>query len=619
MNSESKIYESFESAEIFGINYNSNQQTVKCPSDECRARKKSNAKTLSINIQQGVFNCHHCEFSGKVKDQNFTMIPKKEYLYPKENNSLLGEFWINWFATRGIEKRVIEYFKLGEFTHKGKKWVTFPYYRDKKLINNKNRSEEKGFSLTAGAELIFWNIDAIKGLKEVVVVEGEIDCMSLYQSSIFNGLSVPNGASKGSMKLEYLDNCWQAFENVEKIILFTDNDEPGLALRDELARRLGRDRCWVVDYPEGCKDANDILVKLGTEKVNQTVKLSKPFPIEDISTPSDYLEEVLEYHRNGFPEGDKIGYSSFDNLLSFRPGEMTIITGIPNSGKSAFLDQILIRLSSRHGWKHGVLSREQWPHAIHVTKLTQIFSGKGLRSKEMTEKIIRQSNQFLNEHFVLFGIKDLTVKGILAKAKQLVLQRGIKSLVVDPWNTLTHDKNGFGTETEYINEVLKAFVEFKDLYGVHIFLVAHPKKIMKDGTGENKKFAVPEMYDISGSSHFFNMTDNGISVYRNLGTRSQKANPLGDTVTAHIQKVRNFFIGQQGSTTFDFNYMTGNYAEEYMGFENEIDLWLFNQNKQNTPPQQVIFSQEKPNLTDLNKLDITTAFDYEPNVGIPPF
>lgn len=608
-----KLFDSFEQAGIHGVNNRSENQKVTCPecSDE---RKNKSDKCLSVSAKKGTWNCHHCGWSGGIKNPDFKPMEQKVYVKPENKSLPFSGATKKWFNDRGIEDRVLEYFKVGEQRRGDATWISFPYYRDKELVNIKWRNRaEKDFRLMPKAELVFFNLDSIKDKKEVTIVEGEIDAMALYQAGVFSVLSVPNGASKGSLQLEYLDNCWDAFDHVEKIILFTDNDEPGLRLREELARRLGRDRCVIVEYPEACKDANEVLVSHGSKGLSDVVRNAKPYPIEDISVPSDYLEQVLYYHRHGFPTGDKVGFAEFDDHMSFRPGELTVVTGIPNSGKSNFVDQILIRLSSRHGWKHGILSREQWPHSIYVTKLTQIFTGKGLRSREMTEQMIINSNKFLNQHFFLFGIADMTLTGIIEKARRLVLQHGIKCLVIDPWNTLTHDRTGSSSETEYVNEVLKKLCEFKDLYSVHIILVAHPKKIMMEGKEGAKKYATPTPYDISGSSHFFNMADNCLTPYRNLGTNSGKAGGLGDTVTVNQQKCRNFFIGKQGSVLFDYNVRAGTYAEESQPFECEYDRWMHETKQTQAAPIPISFPSSPPALTDINKLPVNNSFDLQPN------
>ena len=607
--SNSNIYESFEAADIYGVNYNAAQVKLACPKCQDERKNHKTDKPLSVNPAEGTWLCHHCGWKGGLKNHDYRPIIEKEYKYPQSFEPSVSAFWDKWFKNRGIEKHVLDYFAIGEFDYKGVKWVKFPYKRESALINAKSRSENKDFRLSPGAELIFFNLDAIKQKKECVITEGEIDAMSLHQSNVFNAVSVPNGASKGSMKLEYFDNCFGYFTPIEKVILFTDNDEPGIALRDELARRIGKDKCWIIRYPEGCKDANEVLIKHGSNFLKELVENAEPYPVEDISKPSDYLARVLEYKRNGFPVGDKIGYSEFDKLLSFRPGELTIISGIPNSGKSNALDQILIRLSSRCGWRHGVLSREQFPHDIHVTKLTQIFAGKALHQEDLSEDAIRKTNKFLDHHFFLFGITDLTIEGIIAKARMLVMKYGIKSLVVDPWNTLTHDKTNSDSETDYINEVLQKFVAFKDMYTCHVFLVAHPKKMQTEIVDGKKRIAMPNLYDIAGSNNFFNVMDNGLIIYRNLGTRGGKKHPLGDTVTWSVQKVRTWFIGMQGTVNFDYNYTAGTYAEEMTDFESEHDYWLYKTRQVSEPPKSMFVDRELPQLTDISKLPIKTSFD----------
>lgn len=600
MTSDSKLHDSFESAGIHGINPNASQQKTHCP--QCHeTRRNKRDKSLFVSPQKGLWKCFHCDWTGGLKDSKYEAPQKREYDVPAEpKHKPLGEKIISWFETRAITKETLEKFKIFEQDGQNQKWISFPYYRNRRLVNIKKRNAKKDFRLSTNAELIFFNLDSVFGQDEIIITEGEIDCMSVDQCGFSNVVSVPNGAQKGNARMEYLDNCFEYFEGAKKFILCVDNDEAGQILSEELSRRLGREKCHTVEYPDGCKDINEVLVKHGSDSVVNVIKTCKQHPVVGINKPLEYLEEVLNYHLNGFPKGDSIGYDILDELISFREAELTVITGVPNSGKSAWLDQVLIRLSSRHGWRHGVLSREQWPHSIHMTKLVQIFSGKGLRTKEMNQDIIKSSMKFLDDHLFLFGIDDLTLDGVLEKAKQLVLRFGIKSLVIDPWNTLDHDMKGVN-ETEYIRQALKKIVLFKDMFSVHVFIIAHPTKIMTDSKGT---FVVPNLYSISGSAHWFNMVDNGICVFRNLGTRDNKSDPIGDTVTVYTQKVRNFFVGKQGNTTFDYNYLTGNYSQEDAPFENEMDRWMYENKVTSVKPEPQIISIPLPGLSDLTKLNI---------------
>jgi DNA primase len=178
--------------------------------------------------------------------------PQSKRIYkrpiPTAVKSELSPRVMKWFDTRGITTKTLTEFKITECSEWMPKAnavtdaICFNYYRNDELINIKYRAAEKDFKLSKDAELIFYNIDAVKGEELVIVTEGEIDCLSIAQTGLKNVVSVPNGASGGTQKLEYLNNCFDDFKDVKCIILFTDNDAPGMALRDELGRRFGFDR-----------------------------------------------------------------------------------------------------------------------------------------------------------------------------------------------------------------------------------------------------------------------------------------------------------------------------------------------------------------------------------------
>ena len=224
-------------------NRSSGQIKTTCP--KCsHTRKKKSDPCLSVNIDQGYYNCHNCQWSGSVLFKK-----KLEYVLPKINPGKLSDKIIDYFKTRSISMQTLIDFKITEsmkYFHaldRKTKAINFNYYRDNELINIKYRDSRKNFSLEKNAELIFYNLDQIKDQESCYIVEGEIDALSLHEAGIKNVISVPNGASSGSQKLDYLDNCIKYFNNKKEIILCCDHDDPGLALRNELARRLGKYRC----------------------------------------------------------------------------------------------------------------------------------------------------------------------------------------------------------------------------------------------------------------------------------------------------------------------------------------------------------------------------------------
>jgi twinkle protein len=536
-----------------------------CP--KCKdTRKNKGDKSLSVNIDEKVWNCHHCGWAGRLIEKK-----QKEHVRPKQAELKLSQNAQEYLKSRGFTPYTIQRFNLCESSEfmpqkaKEMNCLNFGYYRNGELINIKYRSGSKDFKMVAGAELILFNLDSLEKAEECVITEGEFDCMAAAESGYYEVVSVPNGASKGNQKLEYLDNCYESFELIKKIIIATDNDEAGISLKMELARRLGRHRCWYIIYPDNCKDLNEILIKHGKSTVKECITNAQPFPVEGVFRVQDIESELDYYYDNGFQGGDTIGSTEFDKIFSFRRGELTTITGIPGSGKSAKLDDWLIRLSSRMGWKHGVCSPENQPVSIHISKLASCFIGKPFyranRSSRMSKMEWDFAKYFINDYFFFFNVGEveMTVDGIIEKAAELVTRYGIDSLVMDPWNTLEHNLPIGMSETQFVSKSLTRITNFAKSYGIHIFLVAHPTKLQKDkATG---KFEIPNLYNISGSAHFFNKTDNGITVYRDYET---------NLITVYVQKVRFFFVGKIGFVSYNYDLDTGRYAEDGLSFEREV-------------------------------------------------
>jgi twinkle protein len=523
------------------------------------SRKDKRGKCLSVNISEGLWNCHNCGWKGTINKTE--KMEKKVYQIPVLNNTGLSDKTLEWFVSnRKVSKSTVMRFGLTESmewmpqVEKEMNCINFNYFRDEKLVNIKFRDGKKNFKMAKDAELVFYNLDSIKDSEEAIICEGEIDCMSFYESGLYNVVSVPNGASKGSQRLEYLDNCWKYFEGKKKIIIATDGDEPGIALRDELARRLGKERCWIFQYPEECKDANEILVKAGPEVLKKCMDYIIEFPLEGITSISDIEERINNIYKNGYPKGHRIGFNSLDEFITWRTGEFTAVTGIPGSGKSEFIDQVTLKLSVLHDWKWAVFSAENQPEELHFAKLSEKYIGKSFYSTnseyKMDHEELHKSKVFVNDHFFFVNINEInvTLDGLLAKARELILRKGINGFLIDPWNYIEHKIPHGYTETQYISEALTKISRFCKVNNIHIIVVAHPTKIQK----EDGKYRVATMYDIAGSAHWFNKIDNGMSVYRDFET---------GLVDVHVQKIRFKFIGQIGKASFTWDKYTGKYSE----------------------------------------------------------
>ena len=505
---------------------------TKCP--QCTPTRKNKAdESLSVNVEKGVYNCHNCGWSGSVKFK-----PKEDYVLPPKIEINLSAKIIDWFKGRGIYEATLAHWKVGESVtympqvKNNRKTINFNYYKDGQLTNVKFRDSEKNFKMVSGAELIFYGLDNINELKTVYIVEGEMDALSLHEAGIYSVCSVPNGASKGNQRLEYLDNCWRSFEDKDEIVICTDNDEAGLQLRAELARRFGHYRCKYVDFGE-YKDANEVLVAKGAETLRSIVKSAKNFPLEGVLSISDIWDDVLQYNEKGVTNYD-IGLGGSNEYFKLAMGEWTVITGIPNSGKSDIVDQICVNVAMKYDFRCAMFSPESFPYEGHIKRVAN-----KLNETNCSNDQLNQTKDFIEEHFywVKIDLKNLTLEAILNHFRDLVFQKGVNVCVIDPWNMLDHSAQ---KDHSYIGRVLSQITQFCQQTNTHLFLVAHPRKIESD----NNRYKKPTLYDISGSADFFNKCYNGIICYRNIGYPTSYGS---DSVDIYIEKVKRKENGGLGS------------------------------------------------------------------------
>lgn len=527
-----------------------------CP--KCsHTRKKKKDKSLSVDLTTGMFNCHHagCDFRGCAKQ---IIREKKTYTPPVQRLEKLSPKRIEWFESRGISNNTLLRLKVSECVewmqqHEKKvPCICFNYYRNEQLVNIKFRGPQKSFKLSKDAELIFYNLDSIKGEEEITIVEGEMDCLSLHESGIYSVVSVPNGASGGSMKLEYLDNCWEEFESAKRIVLAIDNDEAGNSLREELARRLGKERVYIVQYPAGCKDFNDVLMKHGKEEVKRVHAAKKEWPIEGIITMDEMYDTICTWYEHGYPKGARTRIPGLDDLLTFAPGQLTIVTGIPGHGKDEYCNWITTSLAQHEGWKWAICGFEEEPEQT-VTKLVEKLVGKSFdfrkdRSQRISVEEFERGILFVDRFFYFYKTEaiDTDVESLLTIAERLVLKYGINGLVLNPWNWI--DNLSGMEEIEYISWALSKIIRFARKRGVHVILIAHTTKMLKDK--QTKKFEIPNLYSISGSAHFYNKTHNGITVYRDDESES---------VDVYVQKVKQSWLGQKGYSSYKYDTYTRQY------------------------------------------------------------
>jgi twinkle protein len=521
-------------------------------------RKNKTAKCATIYLDTAWFTCNHCGEKGQLhtyKRQNQT----ETFLRPPV--ALSQRDWsidmVQWFKARSIEINTLKSLRIGHGvewmpqTQQNTKVILFNYYLHGKLINIKYRDGKKNFKLFKGAEKIMYNLDAIIHTKDCVIVEGEIDAASYVEAGIENVVSVPNGFNlKGDLNLDYVTSCYEFFENKEKIYLALDNDEAGKKGQSELIRRFGAEKIWLVDFKD-CKDANEYLIKYGKELLAKTIADATQCPLEDVRTVFDLRKRLREFYLNGNDQGYKISLNGWDEIFSTYLGQCIAVTGIPSSGKSDFVDQMCVGFNLNYQWKIAFASPENNPVEMHMDKILRRTAGFTPRTEaQLDNENWTKVEEYVDKNYFHIDFKDgYELDRTLKKIEELVLRKGIRVAVLDPFNKIRLKTSLNKHVTEYTNDYLNVLDQFARKHNIILFIVAHPTKMQKLPNGA---YDEPDMYDIKGGGEWYDMMPHGIMIHRDYNR---------NIVKAKVLKVKFSWLGtNKAFKYFGWNVNNGRYT-----------------------------------------------------------
>ncbi len=598
---------------------------IKCPFCSDSRKQHSNERCLSVDIDKGLYHCFHCGESGYVptdkevaereekrkqrEEKLKQRAPKGSYHRPK---AFPAEFLvknctaqpdaqplISYLTTTrkldievlqkcrvtipygSYEKRDADTARQGPDGKKEKQYeqvrcIGFNYFDRGEYINVKYRTIDKRFTFLAKGELIPWNIDALIGKDLCYITEGEFDALTLIQCGYLETISVPNGAQNN---LSFLDRFVEThLEDKVRIVLALDTDEKGVMLRDELIRRLDAERCQVVEWPEGCKDANDVLVRYGADRVRDCVEEAHDIPLVGIQTAAEVEPQLLDLFEKGMQRGAAISMAGFDDLMTFEPGRYMVVSGRPGDGKSEFIDELCRLVCLLHYWKIAYFSPENVPIVYHLRKLCEKLTRYPFQpSRAMTRDLFDGCVRWLTANvchimpgygedgIVDFSGSDASWKGnassspsrkdvsntldnILQIAHRAVARRGVRILVIDPLNRIDAETEYAQHELAWYSHVNNTLSRFARRHKCLVILVAHPRKVNRANL-DGKKRRV-EMNDINGSADFGNKADYCMIVDRDDDLQ---------VVTVYVDKVKFKHLGTRGECFLHYDKVSGRY------------------------------------------------------------
>ena len=546
---------------------------VKCP--YCTPdRKNQSSKDMTLSRKNDgavVYYCHHCDAQGSVqpsvKEFKLSAVPS-----PTIINNKLQQPHYDWLKSRGISSSTADKMKLFAADkyfsrlNKSSEAIGFPYFREGAIVSAKYRSiEAKDFTQDAGGAHDFFGIENVDVTKPLIIVEGEMDCLSALEVGIENVVSVPSGApmkvADGKVlpsedkKFSFVWNAREVLDKVPYVVLATDQDTAGQALAEELARRIGKEKCRLAKFDK--KDFNDILIDddptredTPAERLKVIIDEATPYPINGLSTADTYKDRLNDIFSRGDGKGFTTGYASVDEIYTVAPAQMTVVTGYPSSGKSNFVDQIMVNLARGADWKFAICSFENQPET-HIARLMEIYTKKRFYEgrDRMTEQEKDVAFKWVNEHFIFLdhsGEEPSTLDSILERTKVAVKRWGVRGMVIDPYNYIDMSRKEM-SETDAISQMLSKVQRFIKNTDLHCWFVAHPAKMSRSGNDQPR----PDGMSISGSMAWWAKTDCGITVHRCEGA----------VVEIAVWKCRFRWVGTQGETTLLYNKTAGTYSE----------------------------------------------------------
>ena len=484
----------------------------------------------------------------------------------------------DWLASRGITRETA--IKAGVIAGKQfidgdhRPCVGFTYRKEGRTYAVKWRAiTTKAFTQSGAANTLYLS-DDVEQDGPVTITEGECDCLALRQAGV-QAVSVPNGAPSAVLREDRIDHKGRRFAYLgehdamfaaaEKVILATDADEPGQVLAEELARRIGKAKCFRAYWPDGCKDANETLIVHGPDVLKECIDNAQPWPVNGLYDAAHFTNEVDDLYLTGLAKGETTGFSEVDEIYTVMAGQLCVVTGIPSMGKSSFVDQLMVNLAKLKGWRFAVCSFEN-PPKLHIAKLCQLYLGKpffqGITPR-MDRHELARSIAWVKEHFFFLYQGDghqSPIEDIVDRMRAAVLRYGIRGAVIDPANFVDRPKDL--NETDWVNDALTKLKVFIMAHDLHLWFIAHPAKMYKDDDG---RYSVPGGYSISGSAHWFNKADMGMTVHR--------PDLMSNQSDIHIWKARFNWIGKTGKTSLMYDPPTGRYFGKVTG--EESDDWLY--------------------------------------------
>ena len=444
----------------------------------------------------------------------------------------------------------------------------YPITINKKIKAYKKRIvATKDFRVVGKAEVPeLFNQSNCGRYKNLVITEGEIDCLSLIEmltkaKAKFDVVSIVNGAQ--SARRNIASNL-DFINKYDKVFLAFDNDEPGVASANDAAHVIKPGKCHIVNSIY--KDANDALCKEQSDTYLSNVWGAKVYKPDNFVTGEkiwDAFKERSTVKSVPYPNCLK-GLN--DKLFGMRLGEITLFTSGTGSGKSTVVKETILNLLEQSETKIGLISLEE-SIGDTATKLIGMSINKNIRMPEdVTEDEARKGYEkvFGDERLILLDHQGSVADTSLLDRIEYLAALGCSYLILDHITIAVSEGVDGATGNEAVDKVMSSLLKIVKRYNIHLTLISHLRK----SSGEGKSFEegiMPNLDSIKGSGSIKQISFDIIGFARNM-----MAVEKSDRNIVKFAVLKSRFsgdTGQCGQATYNVNTGRLNYYESNLAFE----------------------------------------------------
>jgi hypothetical protein len=486
--------------------------------------------------RDSLFLCQKCGFSGNLltlkqflnigisevsSQKDWAASQKKIDILPnvdKCHEALLadGDALDYLMNIRGFSKDIIKQQKLGLTKHYFKstgevRALVYPYllngnqiwahYRTLPDPNNLSKVP-KDFASPAGWDATLYNIGVLSPeVKELVMVEGEANCIAALDKGILDICGVPGANVR---KAEWIDKL----DTVEKVYICYDTDKVGQRAAQAIASKVGIEKCYKIVLPsfdvvtesgetKKGKDLNEWFLNGGTKETFEQLKLeAKLFDVDGVTNSSDALEE-FEEELDGKGAGQKYVWPMVGDIIQFDEGDCIHILAEEKVGKTKFAMNLLEYMVGAYD-ENGVNICLEMTRPKQARMWVSHKSGVADNIPKTPEEAQYLTDQFKS---VIPVVKDMVAnrKGELFFCSpkyhsaddiykliiDCIRRYGVKWIVLDNLQRLCDTTIGGKNRTQYLSEISKRLSQICKEYLVQIILILQPNRV-----SENKLTAV---------------------------------------------------------------------------------------------------------------------------------